>query len=69
MGCRVLHISDEQVEEAMNSFFKNEQGQDLVEYTLLLVFFVLAGAALYIGISGSINSIWTGISNRIANSN
>lgn len=53
----------------MNKVFKDEQGQDLVEYTLLLVFFVLAGAALYIGINGSINSIWTGISNRIANSN
>ncbi|HVT95623.1 MAG TPA: hypothetical protein VHD76_22425 [Bryobacteraceae bacterium] len=53
----------------MKTFFKQEEGQDLVEYTLLLVFFALAGAALYIGMGQNINSIWTGISTRIANSN
>ncbi|HWB96264.1 MAG TPA: hypothetical protein VG672_06165 [Bryobacteraceae bacterium] len=53
----------------MNGFLQREEGQDLVEYTLLLVFFVLVGSALYIGIGTSINSIWTGISSRIADTN
>ena len=30
-------------------FVKNEQGQDLVEYSLLLAFVALASAALFIG--------------------
>jgi Flp pilus assembly pilin Flp len=50
-------------------FLEDEQGQDMVEYTLLLAFFVLVGVALYIGVSQNINGIWTGVSNRIANSN
>jgi Flp pilus assembly pilin Flp len=54
---------------ALAAFAREEQGQDMVEYTLLLAFFVLAGAALYVGISNNINGIWTGISNRLANSN
>jgi Flp pilus assembly pilin Flp len=51
------------------SFLEDERGQDMVEYTLLLAFFVLVGVALYIGVSQNINGIWTGVSNRIANSN
>jgi Flp pilus assembly pilin Flp len=54
---------------ALAVFAREDQGQDMVEYTLLLAFFVLAGVALYLGISNNINGIWTGISNRLANSN
>ena len=35
-----------------------EQGQDLIEYTLLLAFVVLASAALFISAGGSIAGIW-----------
>jgi Flp pilus assembly pilin Flp len=38
---------------------RDEQGQDLVEYTLLLAFVCLASAALFIGAGGNINTIWT----------
>ena len=51
------------------AFLQDEQGQDMVEYTLLLAFFVLASAALYIGMNDSINGIWTGVSSRLADSN
>ena len=54
---------------ALAAFGRAKQGQDLVEYTLLLAIFVLVGAALYVGMSNNINGIWTGISNRLANSN
>jgi Flp pilus assembly pilin Flp len=42
----------------LKQFFKDEQGQDLIEYTLLLAFVALASAALFINAGGSISSIW-----------
>jgi Flp pilus assembly pilin Flp len=49
------------------NFLKNEQGQDLIEYTLLLAFVALASAALFIGAGGKINTIWTVANNQLAN--
>jgi Flp pilus assembly pilin Flp len=46
---------------------ENEQGQDLIEYTLLLAFVVLASAALFIGAGGSVDTIWTITNSRLAN--
>jgi len=43
----------------MRNFLRDEQGQDLIEYTLLLAFVALAAAALYTGVGDSINNIWT----------
>jgi len=48
----------------ITAFLKGERGQDLVEYTLLLAFVMLASAALYINAGGSVAGIWT-----ITNSN
>ncbi len=42
------------------------RGQDLVEYTLMLGFFVLASAALYIQMSENIDRLWQGITARLA---
>ena len=39
-------------------FLAEERGQDLIEYTLLLAFVVLASAALFISAGGSISAIW-----------
>jgi len=41
------------------NFVKGEQGQDLIEYTLLLAFVCLASAALFISAGGSVGGIWT----------
>jgi Flp pilus assembly pilin Flp len=41
------------------NFLKEESGQDLVEYTLLLAFVALASAALFLQAGSSINGIWT----------
>ena len=38
---------------------EEEQGQDLVEYSLLLAFVCLTSAALFIGAGGNMQSIWT----------
>ncbi len=40
-------------------FLREEQGQDLIEYTLLLAFVCLAAAALFIGVGGQISTIWS----------
>ena len=45
------------------NFWKDEQGQDLIEYTLLMAFVALASAALFLGAGGSIKNIWT-VSNK-----
>jgi Flp pilus assembly pilin Flp len=49
------------------NFCKDEQGQDLIEYTLLIVFVALASAALFIGAGGSVNKIWTAANTQLAN--
>ncbi len=43
----------------LKGFLRDEQGQDLIEYTLLLAFVALASAALFISAGGSINTIWS----------
>jgi Flp pilus assembly pilin Flp len=41
------------------NFVRDENGQDLIEYTLLLAFVALASAALFIGAGGSVQGIWS----------
>ena len=49
----------------VRNFVRDESGQDLVEYTLLLAFVALASAALFIAAGGSINTIWLTANNRL----
>lgn len=42
----------------LRNLWNEEQGQDLIEYTLLMAFVALASAALFIGAGGKISSIW-----------
>ena len=50
----------------VNNFINDEQGQDLIEYTLLLAFVAMASAALFIGTGGSVIGIWTTANSRLA---
>ena len=50
-------------------FVRDEQGQDLIEYTLLLAFVCLASAALFIGAGKSLSAIWTTANATISNAN
>jgi len=43
----------------LKNFIRDEQGQDLIEYTLLLAFVALASAALFINAGNSISGIWS----------
>jgi Flp pilus assembly pilin Flp len=51
------------------NFFNDEQGQDLIEYTLLMAFVALASAALFIGAGGSIKGIWTTTNAQLSSAN
>jgi Flp pilus assembly pilin Flp len=50
-------------------FVRDEQGQDLIEYTLLLAFVCLASAALFISAGDSLKSIWNSANQTISNAN
>ena len=52
-----------------NGFLKDEQGQDLIEYTLLMAFVALASAALFIGAGSSIKGIWTSTNTNLTTAN
>ncbi|HZT29914.1 MAG TPA: hypothetical protein VFA33_08530 [Bryobacteraceae bacterium] len=41
------------------ALLKDESGQDLVEYTLLLAFMSLVAAAIMINVSGSVSTVWS----------
>jgi len=53
----------------LTAFLNDEQGQDLIEYTLLLAFVALASAAIFIGAGGQINGIWSGANSSLATAN
>ena len=50
-------------------FLNDEQGQDLIEYTLLLAFVCLASAALFIGAGGSVSGIWNAANSDLTSAN
>ena len=54
---------------SLRRFVSDETGQDLIEYSLLLAFIALAGAAAFVGMSTSINSIWSAANSRLAAGN
>jgi Flp pilus assembly pilin Flp len=51
------------------AFLREDQGQDLIEYTLLLAFVCLASAALFISAGGSISGIWTATNSQLTAAN
>jgi Flp pilus assembly pilin Flp len=53
----------------LKRFIKDEQGQDLIEYTLLLAFVCLATSALFVSSGGSLSGIWTSANTRLASAN
>jgi Flp pilus assembly pilin Flp len=54
---------------ALRRFLKDQQGQDLVEYTLLVAFICMASAAIFIDTGGSMSGIWGAASNQLTSAN
>ena len=51
------------------NFLTNEQGQDLIEYTLLMAFVALASAGLFLGAGGDVKGIWAVSNNELTQAN
>lgn len=47
------------------SFWRDEGGQDLIEYTLLLAMITIAGAALFMGQDESIRRMWNAAASNL----
>jgi len=54
---------------AVERFGCDETGQDLIEYSLLLAFIALAGAATFIGMGSTTSGIWSIVNSRLAAAN
>jgi Flp pilus assembly pilin Flp len=54
---------------SIKKFTCDEQGQDLIEYTLLLAFVALASAAIFIGTGSSISGIWGSSNAQLTSAN
>jgi Flp pilus assembly pilin Flp len=55
--------------KVIQKFWNDEQGQDLIEYTLLMAFVALASAALFLGAGGSVKGIWSTTNSQLAAAN
>ena len=53
----------------IQNFWKDESGQDLIEYTLLMAFVALASASLFISAGTSVSGIWGTASNQLSSAN
>jgi Flp pilus assembly pilin Flp len=53
----------------MIAFLRDEQAQDVLEYTLLLAAIALASAATLMGMGQIINGIWSIANSRLAAAN
>lgn len=62
---------EERTEKMNNilSFWYDDEGQDLIEYTLLTAFLALLSAGLFLGAGGSIKGIWVVTNNQLAQAN
>ena len=53
----------------LDRFVDEENGQDLIEYSLLLAFICLAGAAAYLGMGANVSAIWSIVNSRLGAAN
>ena len=57
------------INPALCMFWNGEEGQDMVEYSLLLAFIALAAVALLTGIKTQISGLWSTINSTLASTN
>jgi Flp pilus assembly pilin Flp len=53
----------------LHNFWQEEDGQDLIEYSLLITFIAIACAAVLGAGRPAVNSIWIGTNNQLAQAN
>jgi pilus assembly protein Flp/PilA len=52
--------------ELLKNFWKEEDGQDLVEYALLLVFIALVVMVALTGLGNQVNSVFSGATSALS---
>jgi Flp pilus assembly pilin Flp len=57
------------INPALHAFWCGEEGQDMVEYSLLLAFIALAAVGLLSGIKTQISGLWSTISSTLSSTN
>jgi len=57
------------MESLLTKFLSEEEGQDLIEYTLLLAFVCIATTALFVSSGGSLSGIWSSTNSQLALAN
>jgi len=53
------------ITSVLKAFWQEEDGQDLVEYSLLLAFIALAAIALMSSAGNSVSTIWSRVSSQL----
>jgi len=53
----------------LTHFLHDEQGQDLIEYTLLLAFVCLGAASLFASAGRNVAGIWSATNSRLSAAN
>jgi Flp pilus assembly pilin Flp len=51
---------------SIGGFWRDENGQDLIEYTLLMAFVALASAALFTSSGSSVSKVWSSSSSALS---
>jgi len=57
------------INPTLQAFWYGEEGQDMVEYSLLLAFIALAAVGLLTGIKTQISGLWSTISSTLSSTN
>ena len=53
----------------LRGFWNDEQGQDLIEYTLLTAFLALLACGLFLRVGGSIKGVWVTTNTELSQAN
>jgi Flp pilus assembly pilin Flp len=56
---KLLNNQSELLVRSIGGFWKDEDGQDLIEYSLLLAFVALSSAALFSSAGSNVSKIWS----------
>jgi Flp pilus assembly pilin Flp len=55
--------------QLLEDFLAEDNGQDLIEYSLLMAFVALASAAVFLGAGKNITGIWSTANSRLVQAN
>jgi Flp pilus assembly pilin Flp len=50
----------------LSNLWRDEDGQDLIEYSLLMAFVAISVVGLFAGAGGNVKNIWTTSNNQLA---